>query len=105
MREETFLSPTCSLIKACASSVVVILYISTRRLISVAFINNFPLFLPSLYNDNFLYTDNKKYNMRKVTYEDIFFISIQQDKSLLFTDDIKNYIFLRLKYIFDNLCM
>ena len=73
MREETFLSPTCSLIKACASSVVVILYISTRRLISVAFINNFSLFLPSLYNDNFLYTDNKKYNMRKVTYEDIFF--------------------------------
>lgn len=42
--------------------------------------------------------------MRKVTYEDIFFISIQQDKSLLFTDDIKKYIFLRLKYIFDNLC-
>ena len=43
--------------------------------------------------------------MRKGTYEDIFFISIQQDKSLLFADDIKNYIFLRLKYIFDNLCM
>ena len=28
-----------------------------------------------------------------------------QDKSLLFTDDIKKYIFLRLKYVFDNLCM
>lgn len=41
--------------------------------------------------------------MRKVTYEDIFFICIHQDNSSLFTDDIKNYIFLRLKYIFENL--
>ena len=34
MREETFLSPTCSLIKACASSVVVILYIDYSLVIA-----------------------------------------------------------------------
>lgn len=40
--------------------------------------------------------------MRKVIYKDIFFC-IQQDNSLLCANDIKIYIFLRLKYIFDNL--
>lgn len=64
MREETFLSTTCSLIKACVSSVVVILTISARRLISVTFINNSSS------------TDNKEYNMRKVTYEDIFLLFV-----------------------------